>query len=169
MTVSAWYLGSESIMAGRQRGFTRLCMYIALSKGDTSSIPGTGRCPGEGIGYLLQYSWASLVAETVKNLPAMWEMWFSPWVGKIPWRRAWPPTPVLLPGESQWTEEPGGSQELDDWATKNSIAQHLANHRNDGWNLQIDFAGFLFPSVPLCCFLTLLSWYFPPWCSLGQT
>ena len=113
MTVSAWYLGSESIMAGRQRSFTLLCMYTALSKGDISSIPELGRSPGEGIGYLLQYSWASLVAETVKNLPAMWETWFNPWVGKIPWRRAWPPTRVLVPGESLWTEEPGGSRELD--------------------------------------------------------
>ena len=32
----------------------------------------------------------------------------NPWVGKIPWRRAWQPTPVFLPGESPWTEEPGG-------------------------------------------------------------
>ena len=31
--------------------------------------------PGEGIGYLLQYSWASVVTQTVKNLPAMWETW----------------------------------------------------------------------------------------------
>ena len=33
---------------------------------------------------------------------------FNPQVGKIPWRRAWQSTPVFLPGESQWTEEPGG-------------------------------------------------------------
>ena len=32
---------------------------------------------------------------------------FDPWVEKIPWRRAWQPTPVFLPGESPWTEEPG--------------------------------------------------------------
>ena len=32
---------------------------------------------------------------------------FVPWVGKIPWRRAWQSTPVFLPGESPWTEEPG--------------------------------------------------------------
>jgi len=38
-------------------------------------IPGLGRSPGEGIGYTLQYSWASLVAQTVKNLPAMQETW----------------------------------------------------------------------------------------------
>ena len=35
--------------------------------------PGLGRSTGEGIGYPLQYSWASLVAQLVKNLPAMWE------------------------------------------------------------------------------------------------
>ena len=40
---------------------------------DLSSIPGSGRSTGEGIGYLLQYSWASLVAQLVKNLPAMQE------------------------------------------------------------------------------------------------
>ena len=35
---------------------------------------------------------------------------FDPWVGKIPWRRAWQPSPVFLPGESPWTEESGGLQ-----------------------------------------------------------
>ena len=43
--------------------------------GDTGSIPEMGRSPGEGIGYAVQYSWVSLVAQTVKNLPAMWEIW----------------------------------------------------------------------------------------------
>ena len=38
-------------------------------------IPGSGSSPGEGLGYPLQYSWASLVAHLVKNLPAMWETW----------------------------------------------------------------------------------------------
>ena len=33
---------------------------------------------------------------------------FDPWVGQIPWRRAWKPTPVFKPGESPWREEPGG-------------------------------------------------------------
>ena len=41
--------------------------------GDPRSIPGSGRSTGEGIGYLLQYFWASLVAQLVKNLSAMWE------------------------------------------------------------------------------------------------
>ena len=50
-------------------------------------IPESGRSPGEGIGQPLQYSWDSLVAQTVKDLPAMPESWVDPWVGKIPWRR----------------------------------------------------------------------------------
>ena len=75
-------------------------------------IPGSGGSPGEGIGYLLQYSWASVVAQMVKNPPGMWETWFNPWVGKIPWRRTWQPTPVFFPGESPWTEEPGRLQSM---------------------------------------------------------
>ena len=47
----------------------------ACNAGDPSSIPGSGRSPGEGVGYPLQYSWASLVAQLVKNPPAMRETW----------------------------------------------------------------------------------------------
>ena len=43
--------------------------------GDPGLIPGLGRSPGEVIGYTLQYSWASLVAQTVKNLSAVQETW----------------------------------------------------------------------------------------------
>ena len=42
---------------------------------DPGSIPGSERYAGEGIGYPLQYSWASLVAQPIKNLPATWETW----------------------------------------------------------------------------------------------
>ena len=45
--------------------------------GDQDSIPGSGRSPGEGIGYPFQYSWSSLVVQTVKNLPAMQETWLQ--------------------------------------------------------------------------------------------
>ena len=47
----------------------------ACNAGDPSLIPGLGNSPGEGIGYPLQYSWVSLVAQMVKNLPAMRETW----------------------------------------------------------------------------------------------
>ena len=53
---------------------------------------------------------ASWVVQMVKKPPAMRETWVDPWVGKIPWRRAWQPTPVFLPGESPWAEGPGGLQ-----------------------------------------------------------
>ena len=47
----------------------------ACNAGDPGSIPWSGRSPAEGIGYPLQYSWASLVAQTVKNAPAFQETW----------------------------------------------------------------------------------------------
>ena len=45
----------------------------SCNAGDPSSIPGSGRAPGDGIGYPLQYPWASLVAQLVKKPPAMQE------------------------------------------------------------------------------------------------
>ena len=56
----------------------------ACNAGDPGSIPGSQSSPGEGTGYPLQYSWASLVAQTIKNPPKMQETW----VRKMPWRRA---------------------------------------------------------------------------------
>ena len=47
----------------------------AYNAGDPDLIPGSGSSAGEGIGYPLQYSWASLVAQLVKNPPAMRETW----------------------------------------------------------------------------------------------
>ena len=101
--------------------------------GDPGSVPGLGSSSAEGIGYPLQYTWASLVVQMVNNLPAMWETWLRSSVGKILWRRALQPTPELLPEESPWTEEPGGLQSMrsqrvgHDWATRHSAA-HLSLH-----------------------------------------
>ena len=49
-------------------------------------IPGSGRSAGEGIGYPLEYCWASLVAQLVKNPPAVWETWvqMNPGLGRSP-------------------------------------------------------------------------------------
>ena len=47
----------------------------AYNAGDPGLIPGSGRSPGKQIGYPLQYSWASLVAQMVKNLPTMQDTW----------------------------------------------------------------------------------------------
>ena len=51
---------------------------------DLRLIPGLGRSAGEKIDYPLQYSWASLVAQLVKNPPQCRKPWFDPWVGMIP-------------------------------------------------------------------------------------
>ena len=57
-----------------------------------------------------------LVAPVVKNLPAnagrRKRHRFDSWAREIPWRRAWQPTPAFFPGESAWTEEPGGLQSI---------------------------------------------------------
>ena len=41
-----------------------------------------------------------MVAQIVKDVPAIWVTGFNPWVSKIPWRREWLPAPVFLPGDS---------------------------------------------------------------------
>ena len=52
----------------------------------------------------------------IKSLPASeadLRPGFNPWVGKIPWRRSWQPTPVFLPGKIPYTEEAGGLQSME--------------------------------------------------------
>ena len=49
---------------------------------------------------VLDSTWPSPVAQTVESLPAVWETRFNSWVGKVPWRRKWQPTPVSLLGKS---------------------------------------------------------------------
>ena len=60
------FLGFPCVSAGKESG---------CNAGDLGLIPGLGRSPGEKNGYPLQYSWASLVAQLVKNLAAMQETW----------------------------------------------------------------------------------------------
>ena len=62
----------------------------ACSAGDPGSIPGLGRSTGEGIGYSLQYSWASLVAQLVENPPAVQETGVRPlgWEDPLEKRKA---------------------------------------------------------------------------------
>ena len=74
------------------------------------------------------WKWVSLEAQVVKNLPATLETQgpgFNPWVGKIPWRREWQPTPVFLPGKSH------GQRSLMDynpWDHKNlDTIEHLTH------------------------------------------
>ena len=76
--------------------------------GDSGSIPGLERYPGEGIGYLRQYSWASLVAQLVKNPPAMWETWVQALGGEDSLAEGTATHASILAWRIPWTEEPGG-------------------------------------------------------------
>ena len=71
--------------------------------GDPSSIPGLGRSPGEGIGYPLQYSWASLVAQLVKNLPSVWETSVQPLGWEDPLEKGKATHSIILAWRILWT------------------------------------------------------------------
>ena len=75
----------------------------ACNAGDPSSIAGSGRSAGEGIGYPLQYSWASLVAQLVKNLPAIRETWVRPLVWEDPLEKGKATHSSILAWRIPWT------------------------------------------------------------------
>ena len=84
--------------------------------GDPSVIPGSGRSAGEGVGYPLQYSWASLVAQLIKNPSAMWETW----VRSLDWEdtleKGKTTCSSILAWGIRWTIESMGSQRVQyDW------------------------------------------------------
>ena len=98
----------------------------ACNAEDPSSIPGPRRSAGEGIGYPLQYSWASLVAQLERICPQCGRPGFDPWVGKIPWRRERLPTPLFRPGEVHGLYSPWGHKELE---TTEWLSLSQRNHR----------------------------------------
>ena len=126
----------------------------ACNAGDPISIPGSGRSPGKGTSYPLQYSWAFLVAQMVKNPPALQETW----AGSLGWE-----DPLEEGMETHYsilalripprTEEPGGLQSMGlqrvrhDWATKHNI-DLVKNFPSLMWNSRY----FLF---------SISSWYSP--------
>ena len=80
----------------------------ACNAGHPGLSPGSGNSPEEGIGYPLQYSWASPVGQLQCRRPG-----FDPLVGKIPRRREKLPSPVFWPGEFHCLYSPWGCKELD--------------------------------------------------------
>ena len=90
-------LGFQGSSAGKES---------ACKAGDPGSIPGSGSSHGEGMGFPLQYSWTSLVAQMVKNPPAMQETWAQ----SLGWEDALEEDMVthssILAWEIPWTEEP---------------------------------------------------------------
>ena len=98
------FLGFPDSSAGKES---------ACHAGDPGSIPGLGRSNGEGIGYPLQYSWASLVAQLVKNPTARWETWVRSLGWEDPLEKEKVPTPVLWLGEFHGVYSPWGCKESD--------------------------------------------------------
>ena len=131
------YQGLPDISADKESG---------CNARDPDSIPGSGRPPGEGTGYPLQYFWASLVAQMEKNLPAMQETWVRPWFRTIPRRRPWRPTAVFLPGGAPRAEEPGSCSRRSHRAG-HGRAQRLA-HSVRQTSTQILTQVFFQPLVP---------------------
>ena len=110
----------------------------ACNAGDPGSIPGVGRSPGEGIGYPLQYSWASLVAQLVKKIFLQCRRpGFDPWVGKIPSRREKLPISVFWPGEFHGLYSPWGPKELDrtEWLSLSLHCEHFMCTSSATWIL----------------------------------
>ena len=86
----------------------------AFNAGDRSLIPGSGRSLGEGIGYPLRYSWASLVAQLVKNPSAMRETWVQSLGWEDPLERGKASHFSILAWRIPWTVySPWGRKESD--------------------------------------------------------
>ena len=96
--------------------------------GDLGSIPGWGRSPGGGHGNPLQYSWASLVAQLVRNPPAVWETWVPSLGEEDPLEEGMATHSSTLAWRIPWIKEPGGLQSMQlqrvrhDRVTKHSTA-----------------------------------------------
>ena len=109
------------------------------SGGDPGSIPGFLRSTGKRIGYPFYYSWASLLAQMVKNLPAMWEVWVRVLGWEDPLEEGMGTHSRILawriPLEREgWRALSMGSQRVrHDWATKN-LFQTFLRHSEIGNN-----------------------------------
>ena len=79
----------------------------ACNAGDPGSIPRSGRSAGEGIGYPLQYSWASVVAQLVKNPPEMWETWVRSLGWEDPLEKGKATRSSILAWRIPWTKSMG--------------------------------------------------------------
>ena len=99
---------NRDVILGSSAGKESTC-----NAGDPGLILGSGRSTGEGIGYPLQYSWACLVAQLVKNFPTMQEIWFQSLDWKDPLEKVTATHSSILAGESQWLYSPWSHKESD--------------------------------------------------------
>ena len=88
----------------------------------------------------------------------------DPWVGKIPWRKAWQPIPVFLPGESPWTEEPGGLWGLEESDTHSTYAQRAFYTADSSLAIDYQWSRSLHKNLNSMKFAVF--WHFRLFCSL---
>ena len=119
----------------------------ACSAGDPGLIPGSGRSSGEGIGYLIQYSWASLLAQLVKNPSAKRETWVPSLGWEDPLEKGTATHPSILAWRIPWTTWSMGLQRVrQSWAifafftiiSSSQLKLIGLDPRVSGGNLQID-------------------------------
>ena len=109
--------------------------------GDPTWIPGSRGSPAEGTGYSHQYSWASLVAQTVKNPPAIQETWVWSLGWEVPLEEGMATHSSILAWRIPMDNEPGGVQFMGsqrvrhDWVTKQSTGQYRVLSRVP-WTIQ---------------------------------
>ena len=106
--VSSWSLGyNEWGFSGGSDSKESAC-----NEGALGLIPRLGRSPGEGKGYPRQYSWAFVVAQLVKNLPAIWETWVLSLGWEDPLEEDKATHSSILAWRIPWTEELGRLQSM---------------------------------------------------------
>ena len=105
----------------------------ACNAGDPSLIPGSGSSPGERIGHPLQYSWASLVAQSVKNLPAMQKTLFQSLGGEDLLEKEMATHSWRIP----WTEEPGGLQSMGSQRVRHDWVTNAWRKQNRAMRLEV--------------------------------
>ena len=91
-------------------------------------IPGSGGSTGEGIGYSFQYSWASLVAQRVKNPPAIQETWVQSLGWEDPLEKGMATHSNIMAWRTPWTEEPGRLQSMGSQRVGHDFATNTALH-----------------------------------------
>ena len=130
-----WIMGFLSVFAGKES---------TCDTENTSLIPSGARSSGERMNYPHQYSWASLMAQMVNNLPALQEAWLWSWVLKMLDEGTAAPSSILS-WRIPWTEEPGRLQPMGlqrvghDWVSKHSTIEIMACAGTKSFSLFIEF------------------------------
>ena len=118
-----WWWGKKKVFPGSSAGKESTC-----NSGDSGPISELGRSTGEGIGYPLQYSWASLVAQVVKTLPAMQETWAWSLGWEDPLEKEMATHFSVLDWKVPWIEEPNGLQSSGSWRVRHDWETEMHTH-----------------------------------------